>query len=390
MAGRSGVPAFAGPLAPSSVPAWNGTHSTDLNSADSNTACSSSSSVGGAGEGPCDSVASAKSRAADPGMADFEADMQRVLGSLRGDGGGVMSEMSIEQLCATHTAAELAQMGNELFRGGEVERDQARAMALWRAAAAEGDVNARYSHATALRAGEGAQADPATAMLELRALAQEGHPWAQFAVASALRAGDEHATGGAPLALAQEEALALFKIAAANKVAPALFNIGNMYASGEGVAAPDVPEALGWYERAVESGDPQAMFHLGQRYNQGAGVVQDGARAFELHARAAEAGLPVAQYAVGTHYFMGTGGVSIDYGAAAAHYEDAAEAGLVVAMVNLAAMYREGRGVEQDDVRARQWFQCAASRNNKRAREALREMDDTKAETWSTARTGPL
>ena len=45
-------------------------------------------------------------------------------------------------------------------------------------------------------------------------------------------------------------------------------------------------------------------------------------------------------------------------------------------MVNLAQMYREGLGVQQDVARAREWFGRAAP-HNERAREALREMGAT-------------
>jgi len=368
-ASAAGAANFLGPLAPSATPAWRGAPSGAVPAAQG--APSGARAPAEAAGGGGGAAAGGRGEQSEDG---FEAELQSVLSSLRGDG-DTASNLSVEQLRKTHTPAELTHMGNDLFRGAAgCETDQPRALSLWRAAALEGDVNARYSLATALRKGEGAEADPETAMAELRALAEDGHPWAQFAVASALRDGDPHAVGGAAPAVAREEALALFKIAAKNKVAPALFNIGNMYAAGEGVEAPDLGEALLWYERAAESGDPQALFHLGQRYGNGAGVEQDAARSFEMHSAAAEAGLPLAQYAVGTHYFMGTGGVSVDYGVAAAHYEDAANAGLVVAMVNLAQMCREGLGVAQDSARAREWFGRAAPRDE-RARDALREMD---------------
>ena len=103
-------------------------------------------------------------------------------------------------------------------------------------------------------------------------------------------------------------------------------------------------------------------------------MERDDAKAFEFHSRAADAGMgPLAKFAVGTHYLQGTG-VQRDYERAAALYEEAAEAGLTVALVNLANMYLEGLGVAKSRERARELLQQAAPRDHN-ARTALQQLD---------------
>jgi TPR repeat protein len=99
-------------------------------------------------------------------------------------------------------------------------------------------------------------------------LAERGHPWAQFALATALLKGEG-------VKINEEEAMNLFKICAKNGVAPALYNIGHMYAEGKGVEEPDEDEALEWYEKAAQAGDPQANFTLGSWHCQGRVVEED-------------------------------------------------------------------------------------------------------------------
>ena len=63
-----------------------------------------------------------------------------------------------------------------------------------------------------------------------------------------------------------------------------------------------------------------------------------------------------------------------EYERAAALYEEAAEAGLTVALVNLANMYLEGLGVAKSRERARELLQQAAPRDHN-ARTALQQLD---------------
>ena len=312
--------------------------------------------------------------------SSLSAQLGEIMQELRVDSDPHVQSDATRQMSATELETELSpgemtRLANDLMQSvtlgtaTDAGESRAKAVALWCAAAERGDKHARYSYAMCLRAGDGVAADPSTAMSELLELACEGHPWAQFVVAIALR-------DGADVEQDETRALELFQIAAANKVAPALLNIGNMLAEGSGVPGgePDIPGALVWYRKAAGAGDPKAMWTLGQHYSQGLGVERDDAKAFEFHSRAADAGMgPLAKFAVGTHYLQGTG-VQRDYERAAALYEEAAEAGLTVALVNLANMYLEGLGVAKSRERARELLQQAAPRDHN-ARTALQQLD---------------
>eukprot|EP00936_MAST-01D_sp_MAST-1D-sp1_P002574 g2574.t1 len=308
------------------------------------------------------------------------AQLGDIIQELRGEpGSGVqrnaLTHMTISELEAELSPGQLTRLANDLMQSikegtaTDVDESRSKAVALWRTAAQQGDKHARYSYAMCLRAGDGIVADPSTAMDELLSLACEGHPWAQFVVAIALRDGTD-------VERDSQRALELFQIAAANKVAPALLNIGNMLAKGIGLPGgePDIPGAIAWYRKAADAGDPKAMWTLGQHYSQGLGVERDDNKAFEFHCRAADAGMgPLANFAVATHYLQGTG-VQRDYERAAALYEQAANAGLTVAIVNLANMYLKGLGVDKNHERARELLHQAAPRDHN-ARMMLQEMD---------------
>jgi len=69
------------------------------------------------------------------------------------------------------------------------------------------------------------------------------------------------------------------KAMAEKGVAPAQFNLGNMYSKGEGVEQ-DFKEAVKWYHKAAEQGEADAQNNLGIMYQQGEGVPADEATAY--------------------------------------------------------------------------------------------------------------
>jgi TPR repeat protein len=294
-----------------------------------------------------------------------------------------LAAQEVEQLVQESSMEEVSELAQAHWNGEcGVELDKSKAAALWKAAAAMGDPNAQYSFAMSLKSGEGTEDGkprPVAAARELISLAERGHPWAQFALADALLKGEG-------VKVNEEEALVLFKISAQNGVAPALFNIGNLYAEGKGTGIPPNDEtACEWYVKASDAGDPMAMFTLGTRYCQGKGVLMDWDKGFEYSLKAAQApigqdkpggsrsgGLPRAHFNVGNHYFMGKG-VEQDLEAAARHYEVAAKGGFVWAMINLGNMYNEGRGLKHDKSAAEWWYGQAAP-HSEHARLLLKEL----------------
>ena len=100
-----------------------------------------------------------------------------------------------------------------------------------------------------------------------------------------------------------------------------------------------------------------ADFNAGvDAYNQG-----DYVTAFAEFKLAAEQGMAQAQYNLAVMYDEGSG-VDQNFPIAAQLYKLAADQGYVPAQYNLAVMYESGSGVEQDDSQAATWYRKAADR----------------------------
>ena len=74
------------------------------------------------------------------------------------------------------------------------------------------------------------------------------------------------------------QALAKFRLAAAQGRASAQVILGLMYSDGQGVAQ-DYAEAVRWYRLAAAQGHADAQYNLGLMYGKGQGVAQDYVRA---------------------------------------------------------------------------------------------------------------
>lgn len=77
--------------------------------------------------------------------------------------------------------------------------------------------------------------------------------------------------------------------AAAQNIAGAQFNLGQMYNEGLGVKQ-DYAEAVSWYRLAAKQGLDVAQFVLGGMYREGKGVAQDHLRAYMWWSLVAEKG----------------------------------------------------------------------------------------------------
>jgi hypothetical protein len=93
-----------------------------------------------------------------------------------------------------------------------------------------------------------------------------------------------------------------------------------------------------------------------------------------LFRSAAAQGDPLAQYQMATLYYQGLG-VNQDYETAALWYRRAAEQGNVDAQYSLGNMYLMGEGIPQNDARARHWYKEAASQGHTSARHNLDNLD---------------
>lgn len=261
------------------------------------------------------------------------------------------------------TTEQLEELGRAYYEGGSeaLEKDEAMAVAVWRAAADRGSVEASYSLAVCLREGRGCAKDSNEAYARMLLLAEKNsYHLAHYALAIMLTNAE-----GTPVD--HTRALLHFKAAAKGGVLPALHNIANAYASGRGVKQSD-HNAMLYYQAAADAGDPHGMFSLASWLHTGRGT-QGGQKypekAFHWNLEAAQKGHPAAMFNVGAAFMsgVGTGSEGKDLLRAAGWFEKASWEGpgrLVEATINLGNMYRQGLGVPRDLSRAKQIFlRCA-------------------------------
>eukprot|EP00956_Cyclotella_meneghiniana_P016618 scaffold26333_cov56-Cyclotella_meneghiniana.AAC.1 len=80
---------------------------------------------------------------------------------------------------------------------------------------------------------------------------------------------------------------------------------------------------------------------------------------------------PAAMFELGTCYFTGELGVSIDQSKGLELWLRAGELGLATAYMNIGLIYKQGRGVENDETKSKYYYELAAIGGNVRARHHL-------------------
>jgi uncharacterized protein len=143
--------------------------------------------------------------------------------------------------------------------------------------------------------------DVAQALAAARASAGAGNVVAQFSLGSVLY------YGGTDLG----QAIEWFRQAAAQRYAPAEFQMGQLYDFGFGVDQND-SVALEWYRKAALHGHAPAQRVVGDFYRKGRAVDATAAEALVWYRRAADGDDIRAQYQLGQMYFDGDG-VPRDY-----------------------------------------------------------------------------
>jgi TPR repeat protein len=103
-----------------------------------------------------------------------------------------------------------------------------------------------------------------------------------------------HHEGRGGLAQDNEQAVAFYRLAAAQGLDGAQFNLGYMYYYGDGVAE-DEAEALRWYQLAAAQGQPFALYQVANCHEEGLGVRKSKAAAIRWYRRAQAAGNPDAE-----------------------------------------------------------------------------------------------
>lgn len=191
---------------------------------------------------------------------------------------------------------------------------------------------------------------------------------------------------GLGVAVDYDRARALYETAASRGHARALNNLGLLYVRGHGVAQ-DYEKAAALFAAAADQGLDQALTNLGVMYENGFGVALDEARATMLYRqggqaakgpalrydsrlappdtdpsarealrRSAAAGDPVAGFQLAWLLTEDPASDAADLSRAARLFYAGAQSGHASAMVNLAVLYFQGRGVPQDYVLGQMWL----------------------------------
>ena len=175
----------------------------------------------------------------------------------------------------------------------------------------------------------------------------------------------------------KEEAVALYRDAAARGDLRAMVSLGLITETGDGVPA-DLGRALALYARAAEAGSADGAINLAVALINGVGIGRDVPRAVTLLREASEAGSAIATYNLGV---LAQDGVAGDPAEALAYFRRAAELGEPRAYLAAAVLLDEGRGVAADSSAAAEMLLNGAAADYG---EALSELTEN-AENWSPA-----
>jgi TPR repeat protein len=131
-----------------------------------------------------------------------------------------------------------------------------------------------------------------------------------------------------------------------------LFTITLLLSCATTTPSPEIQELM----RKAEAGDMESQFRLGSLYDSGYGGPSNAKETEKWYKRAAEAGHSEAQNSMGSIYQAES-----RYAEALLWYEKAAAQNNALAISNLAFMYDQGLGVNQDIERARQLYLKSAN-----------------------------
>lgn len=145
------------------------------------------------------------------------------------------------------------------------------------------------------------------------------------------------------------------------------------YSSGSGGVKRDIKKAFELYVEAAEAGHPLAQCRVGACYYYGSGTGKDKKKAFKYWEMSANAGIAEAQYELGRMHYYGEE-CKRNYDTAIALFTQSSEAGTAGAYYMLGVCYLKGTGVEKDKVKATEYFNLAAQRGSREARQELENL----------------
>lgn len=158
------------------------------------------------------------------------------------------------------------------------------------------------------------------------------------------------------------QACALLEQAAQQGHRDSQFMTGVCYEYGYG-GIQDFRKAAYWYQQAVNQNDYEAMTNLGALVAQGKGVQQNCQKAEQLFLQATDY-VPMALFNLGLMHQSGCGSIGANTRKAVDYYERAAKRGNFNSQVNLAYVYANGIGRQQDMSNACYWAAVAIRYGN--------------------------
>lgn len=176
-----------------------------------------------------------------------------------------------------------------------------------------------------------------------------------------------------------KEALEIFKALAEQGHAMSQFIVGNMYDFGESVPR-DYKQAFIWYKKAAEQGHPDAEYNLAVFYADGKGTEQNYEKAIEWFNKSANRGNQKAQQEVLTlsrelaeryneEAFQAFDAQRISD--AIKLFELSGKYGNTNAYLNLGIMFIQGKMVEKNVLKAKEYLSKAMERGNAQAKQIL-------------------
>ena len=170
-----------------------------------------------------------------------------------------------------------------LTRGGDAE-DEERGFELASEGARLGCHHCQGVVAYCLRTGLGCEKDEALSLELARKSSGRGSKYGQHTL------GELHQHGAGGLVQDHAQAVACYRLAAAQGLDGAQYSLGDMYFNAEGVGE-NIAEALRWYKLAAAQGFPTALYRVAFIFDVGWGVRKNTAEAIAFYTLAFQAGL---------------------------------------------------------------------------------------------------
>jgi TPR repeat protein len=299
---------------------------------------------------------------------------QNILGGCYSNGTGV-TEDKTESVKWYIKAAEQGyadaqtQLGYMYSNGIGVKKDDAEAVKWYIKAANQGHARGQNNLGVKYMKGLGVTKNESEALKWFRKSAEQGDEMGQRAL------GNMYFNGQA-LEKNEAEAFKWYKKAAEQDYADSQFELGSMFEDGVGVKK-DLIEAIKWYKKAAEQGNSNALNNLGLIYQYESlnlGYYRssnDMEEALKLYRESAEQGNAFGQYNLANMFSNGIG-INENQTEAAKWYKKSAEQGYAEAQTKLGYMYESGIGLNKDLEEAKKWYKKAADQGNETAIENLK------------------